>query len=151
VIFAQAAGAKLAIIYYNETANSTDFVMIDDGKGQAITIPSLLISKESGDALLEGLSNGSVTISMDFKIQKFNVVNYTFFLNFPQPEQFALIKKFKPYAIKLLEQTSFRPIYQIYECDECALDNFAQEQMNCLGGGRYCIFSSGNDKAQSIL
>ena len=53
----QKEGGKLAIIMDNKVESPGDIVMIDDGHGFQVIIPTILISSEDGNKLLAPLSN----------------------------------------------------------------------------------------------
>lgn len=53
----QKEGGKMAIIMDSEVENPGRIVMVDDGKGNQVHIPTILISKEDGETILTFLEN----------------------------------------------------------------------------------------------
>lgn len=51
------AGGKIAIIVDTKNENIEGVVMSDDGTGQGIAIPSLLIGNQDGQKLIEFMKN----------------------------------------------------------------------------------------------
>ena len=48
ILNAQLKGAKMAIIYDNDTSTAPDVVMANDGHGHLVDIPSIFISNADG-------------------------------------------------------------------------------------------------------
>lgn len=64
----QKEGGKLAIVIDNAVERSENIVMVDDGKGHFVTIPTILIAREDGLKLLEYIQKNPI-IMVAFELQ----------------------------------------------------------------------------------
>lgn len=55
ILNAQLKGAKMAIIYDNDTSSAPDVIMANDGHGHLIDIPSIFISNADGKNLIQAV------------------------------------------------------------------------------------------------
>ena len=53
------AGAAVAIVMYHTNEDTERLVMVDDGTGAGIRIPSMIISKKDGKTLLDWITSAS--------------------------------------------------------------------------------------------
>lgn len=66
---AEKIGVKFVIIADSKVEYTEDLVMADDGSGETITIPSMLIRKASADKIRESIADENrviVKINLDF-------------------------------------------------------------------------------------
>lgn len=80
--------------------------MVDsEGVGSTISVPTVLISKKDGDALIEimGKLNNTpkdsklinpLILKMEFEVIKTEIVDYKFYLNIPHPEAEVFLHNF---------------------------------------------------------
>lgn len=73
--YAELGGAKMAIIIDSVEENEDRIIMIDDGFGSNIHIPTVMVEKEDGDHLLEYLKrnkDGAISVSITFEKVKYS-------------------------------------------------------------------------------
>ena len=78
----QKEGGKLAMIMdskKNEDPGS--IVMVDDGRGSQVHIPTVLISFEDGSEILKSLRSGTVVMSVSFELVKKEKSDLTIWLD----------------------------------------------------------------------
>jgi hypothetical protein len=141
---AQSAGAKMAIIVDDKSENAENITMIDDGFSFSVSIPSIFISKQSGDILIQALNspdetkrNVVLTINFENRV-KSDEVNAVFWLSTSNRNSFRIINEFYQYFKKLENRIKFTPHYAIWVCHSCLSSNFTIDNENCISGGRYC-------------
>jgi len=78
--YAQLIGAKMALIIDNINENEDRVIMIDDGEGNDINIPTVMIDKLDGDRLVDIL-NTNIKDS-----EQKNYVSMTFKFEMPHPD-----------------------------------------------------------------
>ena len=72
----EAAGVAVAIIVDNKDESVNSIIMSDDGSGAGIRIPSLLISQDDGEKLINFLKTASkqeleqISMVVDFNIKR---------------------------------------------------------------------------------
>jgi hypothetical protein len=65
----QKEGGKLAIVIDNVVERSENIVMVDDGKGHFVTIPTILIARADGLKLLEYIEkNPIIMVAFELKV-----------------------------------------------------------------------------------
>lgn len=107
---AEKAGASLVIVVDDRLENITNVIMGDDGTGTGIRIPSMLIGKDSGDALRKYMTIAEgATLSADFILPNYDVADME--LWFSSNNNFALnfIKEFDRYVHRLEKNIMFTP------------------------------------------
>ncbi len=79
--YAQLMGAKMALIIDDRDENENYVLMVDDGFGHEINIPTIMVSKSDGQKLMEYLNNtdGSINSSVELSFH-FDMVGLLFYL-----------------------------------------------------------------------
>ena len=97
------AGAGMAIIVDNHKENITNIVMSDDGSGAGLRIPSVLISKEDGDKIINFIKTAtddekeSLFIISEFSIKRpDNRVEYDVWFSSPNDQALDFFQDFYP-------------------------------------------------------
>jgi hypothetical protein len=62
----QKEGGKLAIIMDNRSEDPNQVIMVDDGRGPQVSIPTILISLEDGQHIVDALRQSSVIVVVNF-------------------------------------------------------------------------------------
>ena len=81
--------------------------MIDDGHGAQIHIPTVLISFEDGQKILETIQNETVSISINFQTNKSDKVAMNMFLDITDRNNFIFLRKLQPLFEKIKSYGNF--------------------------------------------
>lgn len=141
---AQSAGAKMAIIVDDKSDNTENITMIDDGFSFSVNIPSIFLTKQHGDILIDLLKSPdetkrNIVLTINFENRlKTGQTDTVFWLSTSNRNSFRVINEFYPYFKKLKNQIKFTPHYAIWTCHSCYISNFTVFPDNCISGGRYC-------------
>ena len=144
------AGGALAIIIDNkEDERSEDVIMVDDGTGNGINIPSLLITKREGDAVLKEIQkcNLEKKISWVQLVARFdlphpdNRVEYDLWYSSSSEKSLDFIKNFGEYHMKFKEDVYFTPRQVVWGCLTWDPE---MVQKNWFGKGKYWALQYGN-------
>lgn len=148
-INAQKVNAHALIIINNDTTeNINEVIMKDDGKGNEINIPIVIISKQDGDTLIEYYrSNPNSSIILELYSEndnKDNKVNYTFWFTPEQTSVYSLLNDFYFYYNHLKESSTLSFHYVTYTDFNYNINDRTSRE-NCLGSGKYCLRPQKND------
>ena len=95
---AELAGAKMLIVVDDKDEISENVVMVEDGHGNEIYIPTILIRKEDGEKIRQTINKGEkVELLVSFVLKKYDKLKYIFWLDVDNRESFKLISEFKEY------------------------------------------------------
>ena len=154
---AEHGGAKFVIIV-DETDGEypNQIIMVDDGTGNGIQIPSVLISKTDGEKLIEKykeFSSKSKTIQLlaSFEINRpDNRVEYDFWFTSSNDRGLDFIRDYRSFHEALGKKVLWTPRYFSWNCETC--DSTITET-DCLCGGKYCALDENNlsVKGKTIL
>ena len=142
----QRIGGAVALIVDNKLEkNLENVIMTDDGTGSDIIIPTLMISKENGqkliDFFMENKNNteilSKIQIKLEFSIAHSEKVFFQLFFSSANKKIYRLIKEFYSYYVLLKNYTHFTPHYISHESKLYADDKDIQSD-NCLSNGKYC-------------
>ena len=136
-------GGKMAIIVDElDNENVKYVVMVDDGTGNGIFIPSAMMNKGPGNKIIEYFRNNNeehtkqVKFVMGFKINNpDNHVEYDLLLSTYQDRALDFVSEFKPYHERLGKSVTMTPHYFSWPCFGC--DDEIKKQ-DCYGNGKYC-------------
>ena len=138
-----AKGAGLIIV-----SNKNDFAEddnYDDFDGMELTIPTLIIKKESGDILLDYIKNNpndNIILSLNFTAtaQIKGKVNIKLYLRSDQIKAIHFFTEFKNHMKKLGDKLNFTPVYKYTACEYCtSQDDLKVEPVDaCFKNGKYC-------------
>ena len=130
VRFAQEAGASAVIIVDNIDEDATSIIMIDNGTGGNLYIPSFLITKTDGETIWNYIEQSpysdSVTISLSFTIRT-EMSKIEFGLWFVPDDLTVLnfLDEFESFGGSFsLDEVDFQPHYFSYPCHTCRSHGF---------------------------
>lgn len=141
---AQDIGASAVIIVNDRDEDVEKIVMVDNGSGGNIFIPSYMINKKDGDIIKEFIKKErmgkhvAMTLVFDMKKES-NTVHYSLWTSAENKKVYSFIEEFSEYALKFTkEKAVFTPHYVLWYCAICKEQNFTEAHRDCLSGGRYC-------------
>lgn len=104
----QDIGGHVAIIVNNNEIDPQNIIMADDGNGEIVKIPALLISKADGNILKDFYSKSKkssldrLSLEVNFEIEhKNNTVTLDFYMTSENTEIYNLIEEMQPYFLAL--------------------------------------------------
>ena len=144
--YAQLIGAKLALIIDNRDENEDYVIMVDDGFGHDISIPTIMVSKDDGKNLMQYLEspdeNQRYSVALSFHFDMPNpddTVEYELWMSSMDIKSYEFLKAFQSYQNKLGPNAPFTPHYALWFCPMCKSANFENTPNdNCVSNGRYC-------------
>lgn len=142
---AQTIGAQALIIVDNmEEEDVTKIVMVDDGTGQNIYIPTFMINKKEGDLIKKFIDdNPRSHVRMQLTFEVFNPdnrVEYEFWMLPEDKNLQAFLSVYSKHAKKLSKHTLFSPHFGNWYSVERQMEGFKTPHKDCLGAGRYCAY-----------
>lgn len=117
---AQAKGAHAVIIVDKEdsvltTKDIKRIIVADDGYGQGVEIPSMLIAKTEGQHLIEAAqANQQIIIELAWDVPTDNVVLVDQWMSSASRESFRFLKEWTPNRKALNEVIKFVPHYHVF-------------------------------------
>ena len=151
------AGGSLAIVI-NKDDDIKDFVMVDDGSGSSISIPSMLITKSDGDKILKELSydNGTHSKAHVSLIATFDIANpdnrveWDFWYSSSNTHALLFLRHYREWHEKLGDKTLFTPHFSMLSCTDCEI---GIKEKHCYCDGKYCAIdeSTSNVTGKEIL
>lgn len=100
----QKQGAKLAIIADNQNFEDPgSIVMVDDGKGPQVKIPTILISHEVGEIITDFIINKKQNVSLVVSFETFKkpVADVTLWMKSYDRKSYVLIRDLDPYLSRI--------------------------------------------------
>lgn len=100
----QKQGAKLAIIADNQIYEDPgSIVMVDDGKGPQVKIPTILINHEVGEMITDFIINKKQPVSLvvSFETSKKPIADVTLWMNSNDRKSYILIRDLEPYLSRI--------------------------------------------------
>lgn len=76
-------------------------VMVDDGRGFQVTIPSILISQEDGQLILTALAANRVVAVVSFEVVVQSVATLQIWTDISEHSNFVFLRNFLPYYNKI--------------------------------------------------
>jgi len=112
-------GAHAVIIVDREdsdlTAASLQRIIVgDDGYGDSIHIPSILIDKVDGARLIEATKNSKVVAELSWDVPTDHVVSMDLWMSSGSRESLQFLKEFAPKRRKLNEVMRFHPHFHVF-------------------------------------
>merc|ERR1719414_1846200 len=89
-------------------------VMADDGWGESVRIPSVLVSRFDGQKLLDALAQGPVIVELAWDIPRGEVVVADFWMSSGSRESSEFLQRFKDCAEVLQHHLQFVPHYHVF-------------------------------------
>jgi len=144
------AGAAVGIIIDDVREHSEVILMMDDGTGGGIKIPSMLISAEDGATLLGFLGNASkeerdqMVVIANFVEMNHpdNRVEYDLWYTSSNDKALDFIAEFTQTDQMLGEKVLFTPHFVFWRCTFC---DWELLEHDCFAGGKYCAIDADND------
>jgi len=133
-----------------EVCEKREPIMADDGSGDDITIPSVLLFKQDADPIKSALREGH-PVRMELKWSLPNSDNHVEYDLWTSPTDYSsreFKSQFKDAAVALADHATFTPHMYIYDGIEakCRNDHGDNECYNlCTNVGRYCATDPDND------
>jgi len=116
-------GAHAVIIVDREDSDLTakdmqNIIVADDGFGDKIHIPSVLISKDDGNRLIRAVRRGDqVIVELAWDLPTNHVVNTDLWMSSASRESLKFLKEFAPKRRTLNEVVVFQPHYAVFGMD----------------------------------
>ena len=153
------AGGALAVIIDNKPGEMVEnVIMIDDGSGNGINIPSMLISTKDGESIIEEFDDCEaehqlycVQLLAGFELpHPDNRAEYDFYYTSTSDQALDFIQNFGEYHKKFQKDVFFTPRFVSWNCPNCETDF---KNKHCFSDGKYCAFEYGNSNhtGQEIL
>lgn len=117
---AKAKGAHAVIVVDKEDSHLTSrdirrIIVSDDGYGSSIEIPSLLISRQEGQLLIDAAKKKEqVIIELAWDVPTNHVVIMDLWMSSASQESLRFLKAFAPKRRELNEKVKFVPHYQVF-------------------------------------
>lgn len=115
-------GVAVAIIIDNRAEMIDEVLMSDDGTGNGIRIPSMLIGENDGLKLINWFESAtdaeldSLVMMADFVLPESTIVNYDFWFTSSSDRGLSFLEDFKKMNDKLGDNVKFTPHYVFWEC-----------------------------------
>lgn len=139
---AQDIGAKAVLVVDNISGEDVErAILVDDGSGGDIAIPSFLLAKEEGDLIKKTANKEEVVLVLSFELgNKTESIDVSLWLTAGHKPTLDFIAAFSPEAQAFPKDSiRFHPRHVFWYCTECqAKDDFSTKKKDCLSGGRYC-------------
>lgn len=140
----------MGIIVDDTKEDVRDVIMSDDGTGDGITIPSVMISTAHWTTLITYLKSLSedegmaVVFSATFSmVRPDNRVEYDIWYTSSDDRALDFISSMKTYNLELDDNVLMTPRFVYWRCIDCDEDMIKK---HCWSGGKYCAVDSNNDK-----
>jgi len=146
VKIAQEKGAHAVIVVDKESSSLTSediqkIVMADDGYGDGVTIPSLLVSRFDGQKLIDATLGGLVMVELAWDIPRGEVVIADLWMSSGSQETSRFLEEFKDSAETLRYHLQFVPHYHIFSLPDVGAGDDPSYGNLCTtysGRVRYC-------------
>lgn len=142
-------GGALAIIIDSKNEDITDLILSDDGTGQGIRIPAMLINKHEGELLKNFLKEGgaeaakvSLTAEFQVEVREDNQVNVELWYTSSDDKSLDFIRNFREFVTPILPLIKFNPRAVTWACPHCEQD---YKTKNCVSDGKYCAMQHDNN------
>ena len=144
------AGAAVGIVIDSSLEDIETIVMSDDGTGAGIRMPSMLISRQDGQVILDFLQTASeedlnqLVIMASFEMSRpDNRVEYDLWYSSSDQKMLDFIEDFEPLDKRFDSRVLMTPHFQFWQCDSC---DKSFTDIHCFAGGKYCGHDSRNTK-----
>ena len=141
------AGGALAIVVDDRYEDIENVIMSDDGTGNGINIPSVLIGRLDGNKLINFVKNESndyAVLFAKFELENHkNTVEYELWYTSSNDRALDFISVFEEYHEKFDEKlVTIKPRFVIWTCPGSCDANMKAE--SCFSNGKYCAFEHSN-------
>lgn len=137
-----AKGVALIIISSNNDFEEQK--NFDDYDSKIITIPTLIIQKDSGDTIFDYIkndNNAKIILSISFKsVFLGGKINMQLFLRSDQVKALHFFTEFEQYFNRLGDKLNFTPVYKYTECLFCQFSDSLEDLPldSCFKEGKFC-------------
>lgn len=112
-------GAHAVIIVDQEdsdlkTADLRNIIVGDDGWGDEIHIPSILIAKDEGGKLIDAVTKSQVVVELSWDVPTNHIVEMDLWMSSGSKESLAFLKDFSPKRQMLNEVMKFTPHFAVF-------------------------------------
>eukprot|EP00933_Yihiella_yeosuensis_P041407 TRINITY_DN35799_c0_g1_i1.p1 TRINITY_DN35799_c0_g1~~TRINITY_DN35799_c0_g1_i1.p1 ORF type:complete len:504 (+),score=64.73 TRINITY_DN35799_c0_g1_i1:69-1514(+) len=94
--------------------NIKRIIVADDGYGSTVNIPSILISRQEGQKLIDTLQHSQVIVELAWDVPSNSVVVVDLWMNSASKESARFLKEFEPKRVALNEYIRFVPHFAIF-------------------------------------
>ena len=137
------AGGALAVIIDNKNEDIKDLILSDDGSGQGIRIPALLVNKHEGEQLKEFLKDAdpetkklvSLTAEFNIEVRDDNEVNVELWYTTSDDKSLDFLRNFEQFVQPILKDINFKVRTVTTSCPHCEI---GWKKKNCVSDGKYC-------------
>lgn len=134
-------GAHAVIIVDREDSDLTSaslkhIIVGDDGYGDSIHIPSVLIAKQEGGKLIEAAKKSEVIVQLSWNVPANHIVEVDLWMSSGSTESQQFLKKFANRRKKLNEVMSFTPHYTVFSMPSS--DPSVYQELCSDTTGQYC-------------
>jgi len=138
---ASAKGAHAVIIVDKEDSVLTskdmhNIIVADDGTGENIEIPSVLISKDDGGPLIQAAKRYEVIVELAWNLPTNHTVQTDLWMSSASRESFKFLKEFAPKRRILNKVMAFTPHYAVFGMDQ--VDVTTASSLCSDATGKYC-------------
>lgn len=95
----------MAIIIDNKVERPEDVVMIDDGKGHSVTIPTVMVGKEDGLKMLEYINQNPI-IMVSFELKESARSNVTLWIDILDHKNYIFLRTFQSYFKRIADNSN---------------------------------------------
>lgn len=92
----------------NRSENPDRVVMIDDGRGGQVKIPTVLISLEDGQHIFDAIRSGSVIVSVLFSVEKREKADLQIWVDITEHQNFIFLRKLNSFYNKIKKHSTFK-------------------------------------------
>lgn len=152
------AGGKLGVVVDETDKESVDeVIMVDDGTGNGISIPSLMINKKPGNEIIQYFlkadedKKAQIAILVKFGIARpDDRVEYDLWMSSSDDRSLDFVQEFHPYATKLGKHAQMTPHYFTWSCENCDETIIKND---CVASGMFCAIDENrlNFKGKEIV
>jgi len=150
-------GAHAVIIIDREdsdltTASLKNIIVGDDGYGDSIHIPSVLVAKQEGNELINAAKKSEVIVQLSWSVPANHIVEVDLWMNSGSKESQNFLKSFAPRRKKLNEVMSFTPHYSVFSMPSS--DPSVYQELCSDTTGKYCAEdpdASGDITGRNVL
>lgn len=152
---AQNLGIDILVIADDQTEIQNETIVLnDDGTGDDIIIPTVLISKVAGDALKAYLferNNADIYFSVNFELAETKDIEIDIFGSSERKDIYDLLHELKLLFNEYSDEDHRVRLDVNYVSNTSNENRIGEiELKNCLGGGRYCIWTGLQLEGSSI-
>lgn len=112
----------MAVVIDTEVQDPGSIVMADDGKGSQVNIPTVLISREDGQLILEYLSQGEIVLSVSFQVEIRQTSDLQLWIDITDHKNFVFLRGLQPFFQKIQNHGILQTI-QSFQTSGMLLEN----------------------------